>query len=151
MLAVGEVAPDFDLTDQNQVRRRLGDYRGQWLVLYFYPKDETPGCTKEACAFRDAGSDLGAAVIGISKDSVDSHAKFAQNHRLNFPLLADPTTEVIRAYGAWGTKNLYGKLSEGTLRQTFLIDPQGRIAHIWKRVKPETHPAEVAEKLEALK
>lgn len=151
MLAVGEVAPDFDLTDQNQVRRRLSDYRGQWLVLYFYPKDETPGCTKEACAFRDAGSDLGAAVIGISKDSVESHAKFAQNHQLNFPLLADPTTEVIQAYGAWGTKNLYGKVSEGTLRQTFLIDPQGRIAHVWKRVKPEIHPAEVAAKLEALK
>jgi peroxiredoxin Q/BCP len=150
MPAVGEMAPDFDLPDQNQVHHRLSDYQGQWLVIYFYPKDETPGCTKEACAFRDASAGLGAAVIGISKDSVESHAKFAQNHQLNFPLLADPETQVIRAYGAWGTKNLYGKVSEGTLRQTFLIDPEGKIAHIWKKVKPETHPAEVAAKLEAL-
>jgi len=124
------------------------------VVLYFYPKDDTPGCTKEACGFRDRMGDLqelGAVVLGVSADDVQSHKRFAEKYGLNFPLLADPEREVILAYGAWGKKNLYGKEYEGVLRQTFLIDPEGRIAQVWRKVSPEDHAEEVAEALRALR
>lgn len=132
---------------------RLEDYRGRWVVLYFYPKDDTPGCTKEACAFRDAHAELkalGAVVLGVSADGVESHRRFAEKYGLNFPLLADPEKAVIRAYGAWGKKNLYGRVYEGVMRYTFLIDPEGRIARVWKKVKPATHAQEVAAALREL-
>ena len=120
------------------------------MVLYFYPKDDTPGCTKEACGFRDRMGDLqalGAVVLGVSADDVASHKRFAEKYGLNFPLLADPERQAILAYGAWGKKNLYGKEYEGVLRQTFLIDPEGRIAKAWRKVSPEGHAEEVAEAL----
>jgi peroxiredoxin Q/BCP len=145
-------APDFSLSDQNGATHRLEDYRGKWLVLYFYPKDDTPGCTTEACNFRDALGDLkklGAEVVGVSADDVDSHGQFATKHSLNFPLLADAGAEVAKAYGAYGTKNFYGKVSEGVMRQTFLIDPNGQIVKAWKRVSVDTHAGEVAQALRA--
>lgn len=150
----GTAAPDFALPDQEGRIHRLSDYRGKWVVLYFYPKDDTPGCTKEACGFRDRMGDLqelGAVVLGVSADDVQSHKRFAEKYGLNFPLLADPEREVILAYGAWGKKNLYGKEYEGVLRQTFLIDPEGRIAQVWRKVSPEDHAEEVAEALRALR
>jgi len=154
MLEAGELAPDFALPDQEGRLHRLSDYRGRWVVLYFYPKDDTPGCTKEACGFRDEKGrleELGAVVLGVSADDVESHKRFAEKYRLNFPLLSDPDKEAIRAYGAWGKKTLYGKEYEGVLRQTFLIDPEGRVAKVWRKVSPEGHAEEVAQALEALR
>lgn len=132
---------------------KLSDYQGRWLVLYFYPKDDTPGCTKEACSFRDKQATLkklGAVVLGVSTDDTKSHAKFAEKFNLNFPLLADPSAEMIKSYGAWGKKNLYGKEYEGVLRQTFIVDPKGNVARVWEKVKPEDHALEVAEALREL-
>jgi len=146
----GTLAPDFALPDQEGKFHRLSDYRGRWVVLYFYPKDDTPGCTKEACGFRDRMGDLqalGAVVLGVSADDVESHKRFAEKYGLNFPLLADPERQAILAYGAWGKKNLYGKVYEGVLRQTFLIDPEGKIVKVWRKVSPEGHAEEVAEAL----
>jgi thioredoxin-dependent peroxiredoxin len=139
-------APDFKLSDQDGKQHSLNDYTGKWLVLYFYPKDDTPGCTKEACDFRDnlgALKSLGAEVVGVSADDVDSHGQFASKHGLNFPLLADAGAEVSKAYGAYGTKNMYGNIFEGVMRQTFLIDPDGEIVKAWKRVSVDAHAAEV--------
>ena len=153
-MELGTVAPDFALPDQEGRIHRLSDYRGRWVVLYCYPKDDTPGCTKEACGFRDRMGDLqelGAVVLGVSADDVESHKRFAEKYGLNFPLLADPERQAILAYGAWGKKNLYGKEYEGVLRQTFLIDPEGRIAKVWKKVSPEGHAEEVAEALRRLR
>uniref|UniRef100_A0A7V4ALG9 thioredoxin-dependent peroxiredoxin n=1 Tax=Thermus tengchongensis TaxID=1214928 RepID=A0A7V4ALG9_9DEIN len=153
-MEAGSLAPDFALPDQDGRLHRLADYRGRWVVLYFYPKDDTPGCTKEACGFRDRMGDLqdlGAVVLGVSADGVESHKRFAEKYGLNFPLLADPERQAILAYGAWGKKNLYGKEYEGVLRQTFLIDPEGRIAKVWRKVSPEGHAEEVAEVLRALR
>jgi thioredoxin-dependent peroxiredoxin len=135
-------APDFDLADQHGQHHRLSDYGGRWLVLYFYPADDTPGCTREACDFRDANAGLtalGAAVVGVSPDDGASHGRFASKYSLNFPLLADTDALVAKAYGAWGTKNLYGKVSEGLIRQTLLIDPSGKIVKHWKRVSVDGH------------
>lgn len=132
---------------------KLSDYQGGWLVLYFYPKDDTPGCTKEACSFRDEQATLkklGAVVLGVSADDTKSHAKFAEKFNLNFPLLADPSAEMIKSYGAWGKKNLYGKEYEGVLRQTFIVDPKGDVARVWEKVKPEDHALDVAEALREL-
>ncbi len=141
-LKVGDPAPDFALPDQHGKVHRLSDYRGRYVVVYFYPKDFTPGCTREARAFNEALDALaaeGAVVLGISADDVERHRKFAEKLGLRFPLLADPEKKVIQAYGAWGTKNLYGKKVEGTMRYTYVIDPEGRILKIIKRAKPEEH------------
>lgn len=146
-------APDFTLSDQNGNLHTLNDYNGKWLVLYFYPKDSTPGCTKEACNFRDGRDVLenaGAAVIGISKDSVASHKKFADKHNLNFTLLSDESTETIRAYGAWGKKKFMGKEYEGILRNTYLINPEGEIVKTYEGVNPITHIGEVLQDLKQL-
>ena len=153
-MEVGTLAPDFALPDQEGRTHRLSDYRGRWVVLYFYPKDDTPGCTKEACGFRDQMGSLkalDAVVLGVSADDVESHKRFAEKYGLNFPLLADPERKVLGAYAAWGQQNLSGKEVEGVLRQTFLIDPEGRIARVWRKVSPEGHALEVAEALKALR
>jgi peroxiredoxin Q/BCP len=152
MPKIGEKAPDFARPDQDGKVHRLSDYRGQWVVLYFYPMDDTPGCTAEACAFRDRMGDLtglGAQVLGISAQDGESHQAFAQKYQLNFPLLADPDREIIDAYGVWGTMSFMGSEFEATQRHTFLIDPEGKVAEVWTKVRPETHPEEVAQALAA--
>ncbi|HEY4964431.1 MAG TPA: peroxiredoxin [Candidatus Saccharimonadales bacterium] len=144
-------APDFKLKDQELKLRQLKDYAGKWLVLYFYPRDDTPGCTVEACSFRDFRDDIsettGAEVVGISKDSEASHQKFATKHRLNFPLLSDPEGEVIKAYSAWG-KKMYGR--KGILRKTFIINPKGMIVKIYGTVTPLGHGQKVLADLKEL-
>ncbi|HSX41492.1 MAG TPA: thioredoxin-dependent thiol peroxidase [Candidatus Saccharimonadales bacterium] len=141
-----KTAPNFTLQDQDGQEHSLSDYAGQWLVVYFYPKDDTPGCTKEACSFRD-GRDLleerGIKVVGISGDSVASHKKFAEKFKLNFTLLADPDRKVIEAYGALGEKSMFGKKYIGILRNTYLINPQGKIVKEYTKVKPEDHAAQI--------
>ncbi len=146
-------APDFTLPDQNNQQHSLSDYHGKWLVVYFYPKDDTTGCTKEACSFRDGRQallDKGIEVVGISKDSVASHKKFVDKYHLNFTLLADPGLETIKAYGAWGTKKLYGREYEGTLRNTYLINPEGEIVKTYQKVSPADHAAEILKDFEGL-
>ncbi|QEG40392.1 thioredoxin-dependent thiol peroxidase [Roseimaritima ulvae] len=141
-LEVGTKAKAFRLKSYDGKTIKLSDYKGQPVVLYFYPRDDTPGCTKQACAFRDRSEDLkeaGAAVLGISPDTVESHEKFRDKYELNFPLLADPDHAVSEAYGAWREKNMYGKKSMGIQRSTFLIDSTGRIAKVWKRVRVDGH------------
>ena len=145
-LNIGDTAPDFTLNDQNGVQHTLSNYQGQWVLLYFYPKDNTPGCTKEACAFRDSFPEfekLDMPIFGISTDSVKSHEKFVAKYDLPFTLLADENKEVVQLYRVWGKKKLYGKEYEGTHRMSFLIDPQGTIAKIYEKVKPEVHAQEV--------
>jgi peroxiredoxin Q/BCP len=152
MIAEGTKAPAFAL-DSAAGKVKLRDFAGKWLVLYFYPKDLTPGCTTEAMAFRDAAGELSkrdAVVVGVSKDSVASHERFAAKCELGFPLLSDPGGEVIRAYGAWGEKVLYGKRSEGILRSTVIIDPKGKVARVFPKVKVAGHAAEVLAALDEL-
>jgi thioredoxin-dependent peroxiredoxin len=130
----------------------LAELKGKNVVLYFYPKDDTPGCTKEACGFRDAFAEFekaGAIVLGVSPDSVASHEKFTTKFKLPFPLLADPDKEIVQAYGVWGEKSFMGRKYLGTLRMTFLIGPDGRIRKIWPKVKPEEHAPEVLAALQA--
>lgn len=147
-------APDFSLSDQNGKTRTLKEFRGKWIVLYFYPKDDTPGCTVEACNFRDAESliaELGnAVVIGVSKDSVQSHAKFAKKHSLNFILLSDESTEMIDAYGAWQQKSMFGKKYMGIQRMTHIIDPRGNIVKTYPKANPTKHAAEIINDLRQL-
>ena len=146
MLQVGEKAPDFTLNDQNGSPVSLADFAGKRVVLYFYPRDNTPGCTRQACAFAGAYQgfkDKDVAVIGVSKDSVNSHKKFAEKYELPFILLADPEKEVIQAYGVWQEKKLYGKASMGVVRTTFIIDEQGNIEKVMPKVKPDTNAAEI--------
>ena len=153
-LQIKDEAPLFSLPNQDNAEISLRDFRGSYVVLYFYPKDKTPGCTTEACDFRDSMESLnalGAVVLGVSPDSVKSHQSFIGKESLNFTLLSDTNKEVLKMYGAFGVKKLYGKEYEGVIRSTFLIDPQGKIAHIWKNVKVKGHIEEVREKLEALK
>ena len=143
---IGSTAPDFTLNDQHGNPVTLSDFRGQRVVLYFYPKDSTPGCTRQACAFAaqfDEFRRRGVAVIGVSKDSVASHAKFAEKQSLPFTLLSDPELTAIQAYGVWQEKKLYGKVSMGVVRTTFLIDEAGRIAAVMPKVKPDTNAADV--------
>lgn len=151
---LNKAAPKFTLPDQAGSLRNLSDYAGKWVVVYFYPKDMTPGCTVEACSFRDNLSRLkaaGAVVLGISADSVKRHAKFADNEDLNFPLLADEDKQVIKAYNSWGKKKFMGREFEGIFRNTFLIDPQGVIVKIYESVKPTGHVDEILTDLKALK
>lgn len=150
MLQVGMQAPAFMLADKDGKMVSLSDFFGKKVVLYFYPKDNTPGCTRQACAFASAYSEFekkNAAVIGISKDSISSHEKFAEKYNLPFILLSDPELQAIQAYGVWQEKKLYGKTSMGIVRTTFLIDEQGKIMKVMPKVKPDTNAAEVLENL----
>ncbi len=152
-LEEGSKAKAFRLKSYDGKTVKLADFKGQPVVLYFYPRDNTPGCTKQACAFRDASEalqDRGAAVLGVSTDSVESHEKFRDKFELNFPLLADTEHAVSEAYGAWREKNMYGKKSMGIQRSTFLIDADGKIAKVWKRVKVDGHDQQVLDALDAL-
>ena len=146
MLEIGMKAPNFTLSDKDGNAVSLSDFLGKKVVLYFYPKDNTPGCSRQACAFAAAYEGFRArnvAVIGISKDSVASHQKFAQKYNLPFVLLSDPERQAIEAYGVWQEKKLYGKVSMGVVRTTFLIDEQGMIAKVMPKVKPDTNAAEI--------
>jgi|SRR5581483_1661243 len=149
-LKEGKLAPDFSLPDQNGKSHKLSDYRGQWVLIYFYPKDDTPGCTKEACAIRGMFPDfkkLKVQVFGISTDSVKSHKKFEEKYDLPFTLLADEDKKVVEKYGVWSKKKFMGREYMGTFRTSFLVDPQGKIFKIYENVKPEVHAEEVLEDL----
>ena len=146
MLKIGDLAPDFTLVDKDGQAVSLSDFRGQTIVLYFYPKDNTPGCTKQACAFAALYGEFqkkGVAVIGISKDSVSSHQRFAEKYNLPFVLLADPERQAIEAYGVWQEKKMCGKVSMGVVRTTFVIDEQGNIEMVMPKVKPDTNAEEI--------
>ena len=137
MLNIGDKAPSFTLPDENGKMVSLSDYAGKWLVVYFYPKDDTPGCTKEACDFTDNRNEfagLNAEIVGISRDNADAHQEFIAKYNLNLSLLSDPDHAVHEAYGAWGTKINYGKEILGVIRSTFIISPDGEIAALWKKV-----------------
>jgi thioredoxin-dependent peroxiredoxin len=149
----GETAPDFTLPADDGRQVKLSDLRGKPVVLYFYPQDDTPGCTKEACAFRDRTQDLkakGAVVLGVSPDDVASHGQFRDKYSLNFPLLADAGHQVAERYGAWREKNMYGKVSMGIQRSTFLIDGGGKVRKVWKKVNVDGHDEQVLEALGGL-
>ena len=149
MPAVGDAAPDFEAKSQDGDTIRLADYRGRKVALYFYPKDDTPGCTKQACNLRDNYEmllDKGVAVLGVSADDVDSHERFAEKYELPFPLLADPDHEILNKYGVWGERNLYGRKFMGIKRTTFLIDEEGTVHHVFKRPKVTEHAQEVLAK-----
>jgi len=139
-------APDFNLPDQEGKLHKLSDYKGKWVLLYFYPKDDTPGCTKEACGIRDEFKNfknLNIVVLGVSADSSESHKKFAQKYKLPFTLLSDESKKVLKKYGVWGKKKFMGKEYEGILRTSFLINPDGKIVKIYEQVKPDIHAKEV--------
>jgi peroxiredoxin Q/BCP len=153
-LTVGKAAPDFALLNQADKTVKLADFAGKWLVLYFYPKDDTPGCTVEACDFTSGLAefqDLDAVVVGCSPDSPESHRKFIAKYKLTVSLLSDPDHTVLLKYGAWGEKNLYGKVSEGVLRSTVIIDPAGKVAYHWPKVSAKGHAEAVRETLAGLK
>lgn len=149
----GKKAPAFTLHADDGSKVKLSELKGNPVVLYFYPRDDTPGCTKEACAFRDRQDEikaLGAQVFGISPDTVESHVKFSNKFSLNFPLLADPDHAMADKYGAWREKNMYGKKSMGIQRSTYLIDADGKVAKLWKRVKVDGHDQQVIDALKEL-
>ncbi len=146
-------AENFTLKNQEGKKISLSDFKGQWVVLYFYPKDDTPGCTIEAIDFTSMKKNfgkIGAVILGISSDSEESHCKFIEKHKLGITLLSDPDKKVIKNFGAWGKKIIYGKESEGIMRSTFLINPMGEICFSWKSIKSEGHAKEVLEKLKEL-
>ena len=152
-LQAGSKAPLFTLPDQDDKKAALKDFAGQWVIVYFYPKDNTPGCTTEACDFTDnlrTFNKLNTTVLGISRDSAESHRKFIEKQNLKITLLSDTDHKVMDKYGAWGIKKLYGKESEGVIRSTFIIDPTGKIAHAWYSVKATGHVEKVKEKLAEL-
>jgi peroxiredoxin Q/BCP len=150
-IELGKTAPPFTLADASGRNVSLADFRGRDVIVYFYPRDETPGCTKEACGFRDLWSEIeraGATVLGVSPDGVESHARFATHHGLPFTLLSDPEHAVMERYGAWGEKLLYGKKSVGVIRSTVWIGPDGKVRRHWKKVRDAAaHPAEVLKAL----
>lgn len=146
----GIPAPEFEMLDDTNTLRKLSDYRGKHVVLYFYPKDDTPGCTKEACHFRDdysAYENAGVVILGVSPDDVESHVKFKKKFQLQFPLLADDEHKVCDAYGVWGPKKFMGKEYDGVLRTTFLIDAEGNVKHVYENVRPAEHSAELLAEL----
>jgi thioredoxin-dependent peroxiredoxin len=148
LLAAGDKAPAFKTTDQDGETVSLGDFKGQKLVVYFYPKDDTPGCTKEACSFRDGWAKFRRkkiAVLGVSVDDAKSHRKFVDKFSLPFTLLADTDKAIVKAYGVWGEKSMYGRKYMGTNRVTYLIDEKGKIAAVWPKVKPDGHAEEILE------
>ena len=152
-IEVGKKAPAFTLTADDGKKVKLSDLQGSPVILYFYPKDDTPGCTKEACAFRDRKAEmeqLGVKLLGVSPDTVESHGKFRDKYSLNFPLLADPDHAVADKYGAWREKNMYGKKTMGIQRSTYLIDASGKVAKVWQRVQVDGHDEEVLQALKAL-
>jgi peroxiredoxin Q/BCP len=152
MVAEGEPAPDFELASGSGERVRLSDLRGSTVVLFFYPKDDTPGCTKEACGFRDAYAEFrerGAVILGVSSDGEASHVRFKEKYGLPFTLLSDPEREVAKAYGVWRERKLYGKTALGIQRSTFVIGPDGTIVKAMRGVKPDGHPEQVLAALEA--
>ena len=154
MMEPGQEAPVFSMPDQDGKIHALSDYRGQWVILYFYPKDMTPGCTIEACNFRDdfpAFNELDAVILGVSKDSVTRHAKFAGKYNLPFTLLSDEDGSVCEAYGVWQEKSLYGKKYMGINRSTFVIDPEGIVARIYPKVKVKEHATELLQALKEMK
>ncbi|MFW5658417.1 MAG: thioredoxin-dependent thiol peroxidase [Bacteroidota bacterium] len=149
-LKKGDQAPEFTGKDQNGNEISLSDYKGDKLVLYFYPKDDTPGCTKEACNLRDNFQklqDAGIKILGVSADDEASHQQFIEKYELPFPLIADTDKEIINKYGVWGEKNMYGKKFEGIFRTTFLIDEDSKIHHVFKRVKTDNHTEQILEKI----
>ena len=153
-LKSGDTAPDFILLDQDGKKHKLSDYRGQWVLVYFYPKDDTPGCTKEACSIRDMMPDfkkLKLKVFGVSIQGVVSHKKFAEKYDLPFTLLADEDKKVVEKYGVWGKKKFMGREYMGTFRTSFLINPKGKIAKVYENVKPEVHADEILADLKKLK
>ncbi len=149
-IAAGSLAPDFQLLDDANRPRKLSDFRGQPVVLYFYPQDDTPGCTKEACRFRDdysAYEEAGVTILGVSPDSVASHVKFKSKYQIPFSLLADEGHKVCDLYGVWGSKNMMGHEYQGVLRTTFVIGPNGDVLRVFERVRPSEHSAEVLDEL----
>jgi thioredoxin-dependent peroxiredoxin len=151
LLAVGTPAPEFTTTDQDGKKRSLSDFKGKKVILYFYPKDNTPGCTKEACAFRDHFAEfrqLGVEILGVSVDHEKSHKSFVQKYDLPFTLLTDTEKRLVEAYGVWGEKNLYGKKYLGTNRVTYLIDEAGKIAAVFPKVRPDKHAEEILASLQ---
>lgn len=153
-LEKGIKAPDFTANANGGKEITLSDYKGKWIVLYFYPKDNTSGCTKEACSFKENMDELtkyGAVVLGVSKDSVKSHENFIAKHELNFDLISDTEQEILKLYDVLGEKKMYGKTYMGTVRTTYLIDPEGTIREVWNKVKVAGHTEEVIKKLEELK
>jgi peroxiredoxin Q/BCP len=152
-LDIGDRAPAFSLPNQDGATVELKGLAGKWVVLYFYPKDDTPGCTAQACEFTEgieAFHGLNAEVLGCSPDSPEKHRKFIEKHGLKLTLLSDPEHGVMEAYGAWGEKNMYGRVTTGVIRSTVIIDPKGKIAHRWKRVKAKGHAEHVRTKLQEL-
>ena len=150
MLEIGSVAPDFCLSNQDDVEICSRDLRGKWIVLYFYPKDSTPGCTTEACDFSaamDDYDDLGAIILGVSADSTKSHRNFIEKKELSITLLSDPSTQMMQDYGVWGLKKNYGKEYMGIVRSTYIIDPKGIVCAAWTNVKVKDHVAKVKEEL----
>ena len=154
MLEIGQKAPEFCLKNQDEVEICLKDLRGKWVVLYFYPKDNTPGCTTEACDFTNELEEfekLDAVILGVSPDSCKRHKNFIEKKNLKITLLCDEEKEVLKQYGAWGLKKMYGKEYEGVIRTTYLIDPDGNIAFVWPKVRVKGHVEKVKEKLKELK
>jgi peroxiredoxin Q/BCP len=153
-LNIGDKAPEFTLPDQDSAPQSLSDYAGEWVLIYFYPKDMTPGCTKEACALRDnydAFKKINATIFGVSADSPARHQKFIEKENLPFSLLSDEKKEMLESYNVWAEKNMYGRKYMGILRHSYLINPEGSIAKIYKKVKPPEHAEEVLRDLEALR
>lgn len=150
---INKLAPDFTLPDQDGKKHKLSDYKGEWILLYFYPKDDTPGCTTEACTLRDNLPKFGklkAKVFGISVDSVASHKKFADKYKLPFTLLADEDKKVVEKYGVWQEKSMYGRKYMGTVRNSYLINPEGKIVKIYEKVKPADHAQQVLDDIKEL-
>lgn len=153
MLKIGQKALNFELKDQNGRLHKLQDYRSKWLVIYFYPKDNTPRCTKEACNFRDnidVLRNMNTEILGISKDSITSHTNFTDRYNLPFPLLSDPKLGMIKEYGAWQKKSMFGKTFFSTSRITYIIDPKGKVSKIYPHVNPATHTKEILTDLKSI-